>query len=71
MGGLGNNLSQLFFAYTLQSKGFEVEVNNYLCSKNILTKILKWSIHDQSVEAIYNQKFKIIHTNLFIILLTD
>lgn len=69
MGGLGNNLSQLFFAYKLQSKGFEIEVNNYLCSKNILTKILKWSIHDQSVEAIYNQKFKIIHTNLFIILL--
>jgi|TARA_Y100000310_G_C20690751_1_gene822049 hypothetical protein len=68
MGGLGNNLSQLFFAYILQSKGYKVEVNNYLCSKNIVTRILKWYIHDQSVKTIYNQKFKLIHTNLFLIL---
>ena len=59
MGGLGNNLSQLFFAYKLQAQGYEIEINNFLCSKNLITKNLKWSLHDQSVQDIYKEKFKI------------
>ena len=64
MGGLGNNLSQLFFAYKLQLLGYEIEVNNFLCTKNFITKILKWSIHDQTVQEIYSSKFVIKKINI-------
>ena len=69
MGGLGNNLSQLFFAYKLQAQGYEIEINNFLCSKNLITKILKWSLHDQSVQDIYKEKFKIRKINIFTIII--
>ena len=53
MGGLGNNLSQLFLAFKLESSGYKVEINDFLCNKNLVTKFLRWSVHDQSVKEIY------------------
>ena len=64
MGGLGNNLSQLFLAYKLESNGYKVEVNNFLCNKNLVTKYLRWSIHDQSVRKIYKNLYKKNKNNL-------
>ena len=32
MGGLGNNLSQLFLAFKLESSGYKVEINDFLCN---------------------------------------
>ena len=58
MGGLGNNLSQLFLAFKLESIGYKVEVNDFLCHKNLVTKFLRWSLHDQSVESVYKNSFK-------------
>ena len=56
MGGLGNNLSQLFLAFKLESSGYKVEINDFLCNKNLVTKFLRWSVHDQSVKEIYKEK---------------
>jgi hypothetical protein len=64
MGGLGNNLSQLFLAFKLESIGYKVEVNDFLCHKNLVTKFLRWSLHDQSVESLYKNSFKKNKNNL-------
>lgn len=64
MGGLGNNLSQLFLAFKLESSGYKVEINDFLCNKNLVTKFLRWSVHDQSVKEIYKNSYKKNKNNL-------
>lgn len=46
MGGLGNVLFQINFAYNLRDAGYNIRLNVYsLMSNNIISKILKWSNH--------------------------
>lgn len=51
MGGLGNVLYQLNFAYFVKEKGYEVEINTSLIEKNWLTKIAQWKVHRGTKEA--------------------
>jgi len=51
MGGLGNVLYQINFAYFLKEKGYEVIINTSLIEKNWLTKIAQWKVHGGTKEA--------------------
>jgi hypothetical protein len=47
MGGLGNVLFQINFAYNLRDAGYNIRLNVYsLMSNNIISKMLKWSNHN-------------------------
>jgi len=46
MGGFGNVLFHLFLAHLLQKKGNIVTLCTLLTQKNIITKLLGWTIHD-------------------------
>lgn len=45
-GGFGNNLFQICYGTYLEEQGYSVSYNSYLTQRNILTKILGWSIHN-------------------------
>lgn len=48
-GGLGNNLFQVSYGYYLESKGFDVVYNTSLLRNNVITKYLKWSVHENQI----------------------
>ena len=47
MGGLGNVLFQINFGRNLRESGYDVCFIDNLVKKNILTKVLRWKIHNQ------------------------
>ncbi|MEQ2025037.1 alpha-1,2-fucosyltransferase [Xenorhabdus szentirmaii] len=48
-GGLGNNLFQIAYGEFLTQKGYHICYNSYLTKKNIITKLLGWSIHNNEI----------------------
>lgn len=48
-GGMGNNLFQLALGQHLVSQGYVVEYNNALTKKNLATKIMGWTIHNDEL----------------------
>ena len=51
MGGLGNVLYQLNFAYYLKDLGFKVILNVSLLESNWITKIFNWKVHKGTINA--------------------
>ncbi|WP_416777000.1 alpha-1,2-fucosyltransferase [Xenorhabdus budapestensis] len=48
-GGLGNNLFQIAYGEFLTQKGYHICYKSYLTKKNIVTKLLGWSIHNNEI----------------------
>ncbi|MTB67311.1 hypothetical protein GKR48_10820 [Providencia sp. wls1943] len=48
-GGLGNNLFQIAYGEFLEQSGYEVIFQTVLTKKNMLTKLLGWSIHSNDI----------------------
>lgn len=73
MGGVGNNLFQLLlFLYLNSTKSdHQIYFVSYLNKKNIITRLLKWKIHEPVIEKIVNPKtfinFSLIKTVLILI----
>ena len=53
MGGYGNQLFQYNYGEFLRSKGYDVSYNHYLLSRNITTRMLGWTIHEQMNTSIF------------------
>lgn len=47
-GGLGNILFQGFIGHLISEKGHNVSFNGFLTKKNIITKLLKWTLHENN-----------------------
>jgi hypothetical protein len=64
MGGLGNNLFQLFVKYLLEQKGYDVQLVVTLVKRNWLTQIARWSIHNSSYTVFLDNKKTYDHSPL-------
>lgn len=64
MGGVGNNLFQIFFGYILQKNGYKILFVNNLTKLNWVTKFLSWTIHEDTYKHFIESK-KIIESNNF------
>lgn len=70
MGGLGNQLFQINFAKWLEGEcGADVIFNNYLLKANLITRSMKWSIHEFILPSLIDDDLRIIEErNLMAIL---
>lgn len=64
-GGLGNNLFQIYCASILEKKGKKVVFVDNLLKKNLVTKLLNWSIHESQLEKINIKTKKINLINFY------
>ena len=53
MGGFGNVLFQAFAASIIAERGHQIELMGFLTTKSLLTKFLKWSIHDNRLNNFF------------------
>jgi hypothetical protein len=49
IGGTGNNLFQINYAYFLISQGYNVKINIFFTKNNFISRMLKWSIHPSEI----------------------
>ena len=68
MGGIGNNLFQIFFGYILEKSNNKVYYVENLTKSNWITKFLGWTIHDDTFKFFLDDN-KIIQSSNFTILL--
>lgn len=64
MGGIGNNLFQIFFGHILEKQGYYCIYINSLVKKNLITKLLGWKIH-QDVYSFFLSHNQKTNYNLF------
>ncbi len=58
-GGLGNNLFQIYLALLQEKKGKEIIFADNLLTRNIATKFLNWSIHENQLNELNIETKKI------------
>lgn len=57
MGGLGNNLFQYNYGEFLRKQhNYEVSYNNYLCQRNFVTKVKRFTIHDWVMPQLFERQ---------------
>jgi len=70
MGGLGNQLFQVNYGLSLSArKKIPVVFNTYLLRRNIITRFLRWTIHDYILDQLIEVKSKFVSkSNLNVIM---
>lgn len=68
MGGIGNNLFQMFFGYVLERSNHKIYYVENLTQSSWVTKFLRWKIHDNTYKFFLNNN-KLIRSSNFIVFL--
>ena len=68
MGGIGNNLFQIFLGYILEKKNYRIHYVSNLTKKNWVTKFLGWTIHDNTYRFFLKNDQIIESSNLLVLL---